>query len=848
MDPQPYGNMALELISEAPAIQHSTQPEAVIQPPQDSVEEQTVVCQYAESCLSLEMSEQQVEDAEEDEEAPELQEQKKKTRRSKTKIKKKGRVKRNLAYSDTQVATAFTFMRKRRQDLTLGAKVKVLEMLDHEPKVPQGKIASMFRVSQSQVSRIMKTKDAIMAQWNRFATPDRKRCRLGKAGVLEQKLVDWYKEAKKEDLPISGPILMEKAKSIGNEMGIEFKPSTGWLGRWKDRNGVTLKTFKDKDGAPSVTKVGNHWRRYMFTKATKEYPLQNVWVVDETVLAYNSLPETLGHGAFVGSEKMSVILACNLAGTERRPAVVIGRAQSLNSLTLPASFHHHPKSAITLDFFSSWLREWDRELRSKRKKVVVLLNKAPHHPENLHLFNISVTFFPPGTATVLQPLRLGIIYTFKALYRHQQFKHIMAKTQANEQMAHTNMFSHSILTPPSVNQCVSALDAVFMIYKAWRHVSPETIVKGVVKAGLSKDVDALNVSDQVSAPPGISQQDFEAFLNSDDGQDLDEQEETPAQTFNSHPGMITNVVQYPHYSNMFNAPGNKTHQSNPPNESTVDDVTPAPNVCEAVFACQVLRRYLQQQGGRLFDEFSELESAVQMDMIIESRPDLRNEFQPDPLHDPSSVHSLEAHQVAHEQKLDYIQKVQDELQQQKLKKEMKKAAQSPAPSQTPHSALSTPSQENRPDLHNQLLGMQRNDIPPQELVRQEMVRQELQQPLQRPDLIRQDMRPEYRQDVPQDRSRTSLVELRTVNMSNFRPAHPDGRTDVRNEVKNDSMPVPADLRSLPTTDHRVAAELHYQGIPTDISQNLRQPDARLENPGIPYYTIPNHLHHYMQPK
>ncbi|XP_042222853.1 tigger transposable element-derived protein 3-like isoform X2 [Homarus americanus] len=740
-------------------------------------------------------------------------------------------------------------MRKRRQDLTLGAKVKVLEMLDHEPKVPQGKIASMFRVSQSQVSRIMKNKESIMSQWNRFATPDRKRCRLGKAGALEQKLVDWYKEAKKEDLPISGPILMEKAKSIGNEMGIEFKPSAGWLGRWKDRNGVTLKRFKDKDGAPSVTKVGNHWRRYMFTKATKEYTLQNVWVVDEIPLTYNSLPEYMVQGTSNGSDRLYVILACNLAGTDRRPVEVIGKTQSLNSLTLPVPFHHHPKAAITIEFFSSWLREWDRELRSKRTKIIVLLNKAAHHPENLHLFNINVTFFPPGTATVLQPLRLGIIHTFKALYRHQQVTYVMSKAQANDQMNHTNMFNHSILKPPLLAQNLSVLDAVFMIYKAWKHVSPETIVKGVVKAGLSKDVDALNVNDQVNAPIGISQQDFDAFVLSDDGLNIDEHEEAPTQTLNSHAGMITNIVQYPHYSNVFNNPNIKNQQPNQHIESIVENVPTPPKACEAVFACHVLRQYLQHQAGRLFDEFSELESAIHHDMILETRPDLRSEFQSDPLHDPSSVHSLLAQQVAHEQKLDYIQKVQDELQQQKIKKEMKKAAQSPAPSQNSHSTLSTPTQGVRTNMHNQLLGMQRHDMHGQELARQEIARPEFEHPMQRQELLRQDViRPEYRQEVPQDNSRTSLVELRAVKMSNFRPVHPDGGNEGRNDIKTDPLAIPADLRNLPVTNHHTGAELHHQGIPTNMTQNLRQPDTRLENPGVPYYTIPNPLHHYMQPK
>ncbi|KAK3857153.1 hypothetical protein Pcinc_036579 [Petrolisthes cinctipes] len=798
--------------------------------------------------LKVEVSE------EEAEEEPLQQEDvpKKRTRHAKAKVRKKCRVKRNATRTDTQVATSFSYMRKRRQDLTLGAKVKVLEMLDQEPKVPQGKIASMFHVSQSQVSRIMKNKDAIMAQWNRFATPDRKRCRLGKAGALEQKLVDWYKEAKKEDLPISGPILMEKAKSIGNEMGVEFKPSAGWLGRWKDRNGVTLKRFKDKDGAPSAMKVGNHWRRYMFTKATKEYSLENVWVVDETVLTCNALPEYLTHRMPAVSERVSIVLTCNLAGTERRPALVVGKTEALVPLTLPILYHHHPKAAITREIFHLWLMEWDRELRTKRKKIVLLMNKAHYHPENPHVFNINVTFFPPDTSTVLHPLRLGIMNTFKSIFRYQQHKFIMAKTHAVEQLNHSNMINHSNQPVPSLTQCVSPLDTLFMIYKAWKHVSPETIVKGVVKAGLSKDVDALNVSDQVHAPPGMSQSDFEALVASDEGLDPGEQEDNQSdQALDSHISMMPNI-QYPNYSNVYSSSGSKGHQMSQHIESSPASIPAPPSVSEAVRACQILRDYLQQRGGQLFDEFSEVESSIHLDMILETRPDLRNELKPDPLHDSNSVHCLEAHQVVLEQKLDYLQKLQAELEQQKIQKEIKKVTQTSASTQNSHNTQATPPQEIRTNLHNHPMGMSRSDVPSQDYPRQEMSRQDTmqqlpqqqqqQQPVHQPDQMRQNLvRPEY-----QNRTRASLIDLRTVNMTNFRPIHPDLRNEGANNIKNDSLGLPADLRNLSAPDHRTGTEIHHQGL--DMPHGMRQPDGRLDNPGIPYYAISNPLPHYMQPK
>ncbi|XP_066949114.1 tigger transposable element-derived protein 4-like [Macrobrachium rosenbergii] len=760
----------------------------------------------------------------------------KKGRKIKVKRKKKMKGTGKVSSSDMQMTEDFTFMRKRRQDLTLGAKVKVLEILDREPKIPQGKIASMFRVSQSQVSRIMKNKETILVQWNRFATPERKRCRVGKAGELEQKLLDWYKDARKDDLPISGPILMEKAKSIGVEMGIDFKPSAGWLGRWKDRNGVTLKVFKEKDGTPSITKVANHWRRYMFVKSTRDVPWQNVWVVDETVLTYNSVPDCMSQMISGGKDRMCVILACNLSGTERKPAAVVGSVQSLEYMSLPVFYYYHEKAKINLECFSSWLREWDRELHLQKKKIVLILNKAKHHPENIHFLNISITHFPLETSKVLQPLQLGIISSFKALYRYQQLRLLLANSKAVEPTSNTNMCSHSSLMS-SHSQGLSALDATYLIYKAWKHVSPETIAKGAVKAGLSKDVDALKVNDVVGAPPGISQQDFQTFVVQDNDLcpiDQEDLEKSNSQTKNS-------AGSY-NYSRVTSSNVNQSMPSNQHTDSGTQYLPTLPKVPETVLACQVLRKYLQQQGGRLYDEFSKLEAAIQMDMIQQSYPEMKEEDVIDPFHDPSSVHSFHAHKQAESLKVGYLQKLHHALEQKSLQKELKRAAQVPVSSAS--DSTSVPTQETRSDALNQNIDVQRHNLSGQELMREDVMQQEIQLPVQRHALIHQVMmRQEYRQDVPVDRSRTTLYEMRPDNVSPlYRPMQPNG-SNCQGENKNGNLSsIPTDLRAVPMTDPRAGVASHPPNHSNELPQDIRQPDGRLEHPGIPYYAVHNPLH------
>ncbi|XP_076064055.1 uncharacterized protein LOC143038567 isoform X2 [Oratosquilla oratoria] len=760
----------------------------------------------------------------------------------------------------------------------------------------------MFNASQSQISRIQKNKDYIKEEWQKFSNPDRKRKRTGKSGSVEEKLLEWYSQAKKDGLPISGPMLMEKAKGIGQAIGLDFKPTTGWLGRWKDRNGITLKRFKDeKDGSPSISKIASHWRRYTLLKATKEVDPKDVWVMDSTMLFYNALPESLTQPESVNlnnSDMMSVILACNVAGTERRPAIVVSQVQALSNIVLPLSFHHHPEGEISLEFISLVLKDWDKELRHKKRRIVLLLPKTSYYPENLHLFNIHLNFFPPNTEPVLQPFGFGIANTFKALYRYQLIRQVQATMQANNFIMHTQMFNQNVPTLSSIPVSVSPLDAIFMIYKAWKHISSDTLAKGMVKAGLSKDVHVLSTADQVDAPPGLSQQEFEDLINIDDHISSKQQRE---QNQSSQVCSVP-LANTAHFHKQQQQPQQMQQQStvtysnhnlmskNPTSHQTVmiDSLQNPRSVSEALAACRTIRQYLQQQGGRLYDKFSEVEAAIQLDMTLEACPELKHSLRPDPLHDPESLHSLCAQShLKTQQQPDQASAHKTQLQQQHQQQQQQHQQQQPQ--QQPQQQLQQQPQQQQQQMHtlktshapvhvtvhstspmvvpSHNMGSvthMRHDIQPHEIHRPNISRQESHVVLPHSDLIRHDlMRPEHtaRQDLVQERSRVSMPELRTFATTMV----PDGRTDVRVDNKTDLRNVmhsdgrvlgsdvkfmSSDLRTNISGEGRgsVSTGETQHTLPTDMSQSLRPQEIRVENQGLQYYNITSHLHPYVQHK
>lgn len=72
---------------------------------------------------------------------------------------------------------------------------------------------------------------------------------------------------------------------------------------------------------------------------------------------------------------------------------------------------------MTSDIFDNWLRDWDRDLMKKKKKILLLVDDCVVHPKASDLKSIMLTFLPPNTTSVRQPMDQGIIRSLKNNYR-----------------------------------------------------------------------------------------------------------------------------------------------------------------------------------------------------------------------------------------------------------------------------------------------------------------------------------------------------------------------------------------------------------------------------------------------
>ena len=112
---------------------------------------------------------------------------------------------------------------KRKQ--TLETKVKLLKEVDKKRK--QADICEKFKIPRSTLSTITKNWSKIEeASSSAKFTDDRKRfpAAADKYNHLYEALLMWFKQARAMQVPLSGPILMEKAMSINGTSLVKWIP------------------------------------------------------------------------------------------------------------------------------------------------------------------------------------------------------------------------------------------------------------------------------------------------------------------------------------------------------------------------------------------------------------------------------------------------------------------------------------------------------------------------------------------------------------------------------------------------------------------------------------------------
>ena len=130
----------------------------------------------------------------------------------------------------------------KRKSLSVPQKLEILDVYDKNVGKKQSEIASQMGIPPSTLRTILsnRTKIEEMANQSKF-TSARKWFQTAKYDNVETALLTWMQQARANNITVSGPMLHTKAISLAEQFGYsteEFKCSSGWLSRFKERHGI----------------------------------------------------------------------------------------------------------------------------------------------------------------------------------------------------------------------------------------------------------------------------------------------------------------------------------------------------------------------------------------------------------------------------------------------------------------------------------------------------------------------------------------------------------------------------------------------------------------------------------
>ena len=279
-------------------------------------------------------------------------------------------------------------------------------------------------------------------------------------------------------------MVQEKARLLAEEKGLpNFTGSNGWLEKWRKRHNIKHSSLSGEsaDVDPAVVE---DWEKRI-PSLCEGYDPSDIFNADEAGLNYRTLPTKSlvapgdsRKGVKLMKDRLTILPACSMKG-ERLPLLVIGKSanprcfKGREKATLGVIWRHNKKAWMTSSLFTDWVNSINNQMKLKGRKILLLVDNCPAHPE-MTLSNVKIVFLPPNTTSKLQPCDAGIIENLKRGYRRRFLRHLL----------------HSMddkATARALARSVTVLDAICWVTAAWKDCKPEMIRKCWAKVGFTPE-------------------------------------------------------------------------------------------------------------------------------------------------------------------------------------------------------------------------------------------------------------------------------------------------------------------------------------------------------------------------
>lgn len=360
--------------------------------------------------------------------------------------------------------------------MTLDERLNIIQLHAAGRKVME--ISRTLHVPQSTISTIIKNKEAWLKKKDSVHGLSNRKTTSARNPKLESCMEVFIRQARAQNVPLSGATIRAKAKAFAAKLGIvNFKASSGWLTRFAKRQKLSYKQICGESAAVD-TGITNDWMFKALPRLIAGYEPKDIFNADETGFFFKCLPDKTFtfqsepcHGGKHSKQRITVMCATNMDGTQKLPLLVVGKSRKprcfKNVRQLPVEYEANTKAWMTSELFELWLRKLDRQFSDENRKVLLLVDNCTAHTRSVPLKSINLQFFPPNATSVVQPLDLGIIKNLKHFYRGALVQRMLHDIEHRKQQSD-----------------VTLLDAIQMLAKAWSEdVKPVTIRNCFRKGG-----------------------------------------------------------------------------------------------------------------------------------------------------------------------------------------------------------------------------------------------------------------------------------------------------------------------------------------------------------------------------
>ena len=317
--------------------------------------------------------------------------------------------------------------------------------------------------------------------------PYSKRRHESKWSDLEAALFDWQQRMLTGNHVITDSALKEMAERffyrLPQYQNVEPPQfSSYWLKNYKARYKVDDCAHNGKSDIKNRLAVETDFAD--LRQNLKRFDCGDIYSMHETALFWKMSPDDTLRGQKRVKAQITVMLACNITGTQKLPPWVIGKCQNPRCLdrsgvymkNLPIIWRYNGNAMMTGVLFEEYIRWFDRQMTGR--DVCLLVDEFPAHVTGAELLrwespdgleNTRLILFPTNTPSVHQPFEQGIIRSWKAHYRRRWLTYM-----CDEYDAHRDPL-----------RSTNVLKAIHWLIEAWQNdVTPTTIRNCWNKSGL----------------------------------------------------------------------------------------------------------------------------------------------------------------------------------------------------------------------------------------------------------------------------------------------------------------------------------------------------------------------------